>query len=183
MSERTCDVLKCGRRTAAWGYCDYHYRQWKRLGVAAPAMPKPMDRRSTDVTARDHQGRKFCPYCAKWKATDAFYAQSTTRDGLAHNCRDCHRGAKLLRDYGITLNRYEQLLGEQGGACRICGKANRNGDRLSVDHDHACCPGRKSCGACVRGLLCHACNQGLGKFVDSPLLLRAAAAYLESARG
>ncbi|MGW5616265.1 endonuclease domain-containing protein [Streptomyces sp. NPDC003877] len=146
-------------------------------------MPKPVDRRSTDVTARDPLGRKFCPYCNQWKVADAFYRQPSTRDGFAHNCRDCHRGAKLIREYGITLARYEEMLLQQAGGCRICGKTNPNGDRLSVDHDHACCPGRRSCGACVRGLLCHACNQGIGKFVDNPALLRAAAAYLERRDG
>jgi hypothetical protein len=28
-----------------------------------------------------------------------------------------------------------------------------------VDHDHACCQKKnRSCGKCIRGLLCHTCN-------------------------
>ncbi len=35
--------------------------------------------------------------------------------------------------------------------------------RLSIDHDHACCPGSHSCGNCVRGVLCVSCNFVLGR--------------------
>lgn len=30
-----------------------------------------------------------------------------------------------------------------------------------VDHDHKCCSGDKSCGKCVRGILCPGCNTGM----------------------
>jgi hypothetical protein len=43
-----------------------------------------------------------------------------------------------------------------------------------LDHDHA--TGK------FRGWLCMHCNHGLGKMLDSPALLRAAATYLETTR-
>lgn len=61
--------------------------------------------------------------------------------------------------------RYRQLRDEQGGVCALCQLANiRQGAAvpLSVDHDHACCPGSYSCGRCVRGLVCQPCNSALG---------------------
>jgi hypothetical protein len=68
------------------------------------------------------------------------------------------------------------MLVRQGGGCAICRRDN--GKRLlAVDHDHACCPGERTCGKCVRGLLCDGCNHGLGKFRDDPELLRRAAEY------
>ena len=35
---------------------------------------------------------------------------------------------------------------------------------LHIDHDHTCCPGRRSCGKCVRGILCARHNLLIGQF-------------------
>ena len=64
--------------------------------------------------------------------------------------------------YNLTFEDYLNMLVWQGGACAIC-KLSVDGYRLSVDHDHACCPGKTSCGRCVRGLLCTRCNWTLGR--------------------
>lgn len=90
----------------------------------------------------------------------------------------------IRRKYNITREQYDALLEKQGGRCAIC-RTDKPGNRsllLNVDHDHACCPGGKSCGKCVRGLLCAYCNVGLGAFRDDAERLAAAAAYLTSKR-
>jgi hypothetical protein len=74
------------------------------------------------------------------------------------------------------------MLERQGGVCAICGLPCKSGKRLSIDHDHSCCPGKGSCGKCVRGLLCMNCNNGLGHFKDDPELLGTAIAYLTTAK-
>lgn len=80
----------------------------------------------------------------------------------------------LQRNYGISLADYDEMLEAQDGGCAICGKSpEANGRRLGVDHNHA--TGE------VRGLLCSACNTGLGLFQDSPACLRRAISYLEFA--
>jgi hypothetical protein len=73
--------------------------------------------------------------------------------------------------YGITLDRYNEMLETQGGVCAMCGEpetaVHNKSDKvmaLAVNHDHACCPGSGSCGECVRGLLCRRCNFDLGGY-------------------
>lgn len=65
--------------------------------------------------------------------------------------------ADLRYRYNIDAATYMRLLASQDGACAICG-IKPGSRRLAVDHDHKCCPGRRSCGACIRGLLCKRCN-------------------------
>ncbi|GAA4462571.1 endonuclease VII domain-containing protein [Phytohabitans houttuyneae] len=75
------------------------------------------------------------------------------------------RVRRLWRLYRLTLSRYDEILAEQGGGCGICGTltASCDGKAFAVDHDHRCCPERqRSCGECVRGLLCGGCNGLLG---------------------
>jgi len=82
----------------------------------------------------------------------------------------------LRRNYGMTPLDYWELLISQGLACAVCGGTD-GGQRLAVDHDHACCPDRTSCGKCVRGLLCSTCNRRLHPG-DGPGLFEKFAAYL-----
>jgi len=77
---------------------------------------------------------------------------------------------KYLRSaFHITVDDYDRMYAEQGSCCGICRKPGRGsakptngGTRLAVDHDRRCCPGVKSCGKCIRGLLCGSCNPKLG---------------------
>lgn len=66
------------------------------------------------------------------------------------------------------------MLVEQGNQCAICGKDFHQRKVPHVDHDHAT--------GVVRGLLCRACNIGLGKFEDNVEALRRAADYVEAYR-
>lgn len=88
----------------------------------------------------------------------------------------------LKRNYGLTLEKYEALLADQGGVCAVCRKPEWNVHppsgrviSLAVDHDH-------TTGA-VRGLLCRACNVALGQVGDDLHVLRRMIDYLERTRG
>lgn len=84
-----------------------------------------------------------------------------------------------LSRYGIGLAEYRQMLESQGGVCAICGNSPYASVRnLSVDHDHSCCAGNRSCGKCVRGLLCLRCNNAIGLLRDSPEVVQSAVDYL-----
>jgi len=79
-----------------------------------------------------------------------------------------------LKKYGITLLQYNQFLEKQKHRCAICGSKPKgmqhSKKRLCVDHDKQT---KK-----VRGLLCGACNIGIGHLSHSIILLRKAIKYL-----
>ena len=63
-------------------------------------------------------------------------------------------------------------------ACGICHEPFEEGQLIHVDHDHACCKEKnRSCGRCVRGLLCHTCNIALGHIERRYAMARA---YLDN---
>lgn len=74
-----------------------------------------------------------------------------------------------LKGYGITLDRYNEMLASQNGLCDICGKPPDR-RRLVVDHDHHT--------GVIRGLLCHGCNLALGKFGDDIAGIEKVLSYL-----
>ena len=76
--------------------------------------------------------------------------------------------SNLKTKYGLTPEQYKTLMQVQNGVCAICKKQDYR--LLSVDHDHK--TGK------IRGLLCQACNYGLGCFEDDSLRLMHAVLYL-----
>ncbi len=181
MPKRTCGHPGgCLRIHYAAGYCNSHWRRWKRNGDPGPleiATPVGQTTCTGPECTRTAECKELCA---------SHYAQA--RRGLPltplkeRNGRTPARILGRRARYGITQEQYDALLAKQGGACAICRRTNPSGRDLAVDHDHACCPGAKSCGKCVRSLLCSRCNIGIGQFLDDPPLLRAAAAYLEGWR-
>jgi len=78
---------------------------------------------------------------------------------------------KLKAIYGITFEQFTFMLQLQNGVCAICKQPESRNQRLSVDHDHE--TGQ------VRGLLCFACNAGIGFLQDSSEVLEKAKQYLK----
>lgn len=142
---------------------------------------------------------KRCSACRCDKPESEFHRDRAKRDGLAASCKICSlaRARKWYREnpeavkktkrkwsrenpekrqrsqhkhrYGVSSERYNQMLLEQGGVCAICGQPDPR-QNLSVDHNHV--TGE------VRGLLCHRCNRCLGAFQDREDLLAEAINYL-----
>jgi hypothetical protein len=67
-----------------------------------------------------------------------------------------------MKKYGTTVEWYRDKLIEQCGVCALCKHLSHHHgtiQRLQVDHNHDCCDLKtKSCGHCLRGLLCADCN-------------------------
>ena len=77
---------------------------------------------------------------------------------------------RLKSKYGITLTENNVLLQKQNNKCKIC-LVEFSNVTPNVDHCHTTNK--------IRGLLCRACNTGLGQFKDNTKLLTKAINYLE----
>lgn len=60
----------------------------------------------------------------------------------------------------MTLQQLSDMERAQDHRCAVCQKKVP----LCIDHDHSCCSGSRSCGDCVRGLLCQWCNRRVGVY-------------------
>lgn len=115
-------------------------------------------------------------YAARCRARSAAeYAR--TRESRRLSSRLSRRRSEANR-LGIS---FDEMFEQQHGLCAICKtqlmKTGNSAHRIrvaAIDHDHTT--------GHVRGLLCGHCNQGLGRFRDSPEILRAAIDYLEKLR-
>lgn len=89
-----------------------------------------------------------------------------------------NRKNHLKREYGLSWDDFTALYDSQEGKCKICGcfielQSTKNSKTSAcVDHCHETSE--------VRGLLCRACNVGIGNLKDSVDLLAKAIVYLES---
>lgn len=131
--------------------------------------------------------KKRCGKCQQILNSDQFHKYRRSPSGLQSYCKSCLRQAvvehrqrnpdydrnkDLKRQYGITLADYRKLQTQQNYQCKLYGRHQQDcASSLHVDHCHK--TGR------IRGLLCYNCNDGLGRFRDSPERLRRAARYLE----
>lgn len=184
---KLCSVENCDRPVVAKRWCAAHYQRVKLTGELRPGDPighKPPPK----VTARPYR----CA-CASHSGAEAWHG---TRHGFSyHYCRcepcsianrerDKARWAQRYGSkYGMSAEEVRDLLGAE--KCQICGCTDPGERPWHIDHDHACCPGQRSCGKCVRGVLCYNCNFMIGSARDDTSVLSAAIEYLRAweARG
>lgn len=176
-----CDFKECDKDVQSSGLCRGHYAQQQRGASLRPLRDVSLAGINDGPCSFDE-----CP------------SRSVAR-GLCGSHYEMHRTGEELRplryygtgltprayalraNYNISVADYDAMLTAQGGVCAVCGNRCSSGKALAVDHDHACCPeSGKSCGKCVRGLLCAKCNTGIGHLRDSADALRAAADYLDN---
>lgn len=174
-----CSVGACERVVRARGLCIKHYNKARNSGELELALP----RRKDDLCIICRSEKAVLPRSSYCRGCASNYERERRRKNANEiNARRRasytpeKRRAEKLRRYGLTTDCYQRILVAQGGVCAIC----KQPGELHVDHDHACCPQElRSCGKCIRGLLCPNCNNGLGRFEDDAARLKRAAAYLE----
>lgn len=125
-----------------------------------------------------------CIKCGILRPFSSYKKTAGSKIGYSHICRFC---SKLYERYKITYEQFLDLYNSQEGRCTICRKElELFSGGTHIDHDHSCCNnikgGVKSCGKCVRGLLCLRCNLGIGYFDDNVNLLESAIEYLKSGK-
>ena len=123
----------------------------------------------------------------EWRAANREHVAAYERARRRLNVPDpAKTRAEMLKcRYGITTEEFESILASQGHQCAICGTDTPGGrGTWHIDHDHQCCAQRyKTCGKCIRGLLCVRCNAGIGYLQDDVSILRSAIKYLETNAG
>lgn len=117
-----------------------------------------------------------------------FNKSRAAKDGRQAYCRPCShvatsewwkqsgpyvRQQRRERQYKMARGELYALHRKQNGRCAICRTELGSGSAQHVDHCHD--TGQ------VRGLLCRACNLGIGHFYDDPVRISAALEYLQTA--
>ncbi|MEW2301981.1 endonuclease VII domain-containing protein [Streptomyces sp. NPDC006655] len=200
--KKSCSVPTCNLPLYARGWCQSHYSRWKKTGDVQPDVPiagrqKRSGNCRVEGCERPIEARRLCVGHLrredKFGDVQAHIPLKRPSDGSCSvpDCPRPHAGLGWceyhyapFRRYKLTPEAYAALLESQGGGCAICGTQPTPEDGMHVDHDHGCCPPRKkSCGKCVRGLLCSRCNLMIGYAKDDPEVLRQAIRYLTTSRG
>lgn len=133
---------------------------------------------------------KVCPKCGVRKERSEYHKDKNRNDGLAGFCKDClvaknkkwreanpekmkeHMASRIWYrreiSYGLTKEKFFEIMKAQNNKCAICDI--KIDESCHVDHCHDT--------NVVRGLLCSACNTGLGMFKDNIENLKSAIKYL-----
>ena len=102
---------------------------------------KEIARRNNERRRLDPQAReKGTEYGRRWRARQSLEVLASI--GIRERARK----------YKMTPDQLKMFLA-QGCFAKQLGATNCAGI-LVVDHDHDCCPGGRTCGRCVRGVLC-----------------------------
>ncbi len=145
---------------------------------------------------------RTCSLCKTVKPSDEFVRQSNKKDGYGCWGKACHweksriwrtnnpekaketrnrhlaahplihRKQHLRKTYGIEEADYETLYAIQEGRCAICFTTDPGSHKVFLCIDHIAGTTQ------IRGLLCSACNSGIGFLQHDETLLQNAIAYL-----
>ena len=137
--------------------------------------------------------RRVCTKCILDKPICFFSLKAKGRFGRNAICKSCISNSNRERykkdfsikerskvssrlytakKHGLSKDELNNLYLLQNSKCGICGVTEtEHGRYLAIDHDHLT--------GTVRGLLCMACNTGLGNFKDDIAFLNKAIDYLK----
>jgi len=155
-----------------------------------------MRHHATCHPSRLNYGHGLCTACyhKQWKSTRKATCHPDKEHKAKGLCANCYRRylrslrpdkphgpTSLKRRHKMSEEEYQRKLSTQNNKCALCNEPPSGPYRLSVDHNHSCCPGINHCANCTRDLLCASCNVQLGmyeKFKDNPDLVARFEAYI-----
>lgn len=113
---------------------------------------------------------KTCNECYQNETAPAWKRNSYKRGELEKDVNSSRKSFNY-KQYGITVEQYNELYQKQKGCCAICGiHQSELKKSLCIDHDHS--TGK------IRGLLCSNHNTGIGLLNDNYEMILKAAIYL-----
>lgn len=182
--DKECQIktLKCTKIAKIWSLSNGCLDNYDIPPVAACWSCKNHNQSAAFQRKRASITNKMCIICKIVKPKSEFTL--TKKGQLPSYCRECAsetiRLRNIMRDFGISKEKYASMLQSQNNCCAICGihesqnviksKHTSKSKRLAVDHDHKT--------GMVRSLLCSKCNNGLGYFNDDINVLKNAIKYL-----
>ena len=130
-----------------------------------------------------------CRKCQKNLPITEFYKIPRNKSGYSYKCKACtsqdrrryrltekgqivQKRNNLKHFYGLSLEQHKEMYIEQNGCCAIC-KQSVSYDKVIVDHSHITNK--------IRGLLCYACNIGLG-YIERDGFIENSLKYLETTK-
>lgn len=167
MIDITCVINGCETVTHNGIHCRAHYVMKSRYGTYTPTFICKSCGDSYIYVSKHVNNKDWCNNCMLlW---DLYFEGGSQGAG------------NKLFVYGMTILNYHELITSHDGKCRLCGGEGP----FQIDHNHQCCSkttSYKSCGRCIRGLLCHSCNAMLGYYENhrGPLVLDVFDKYLQN---
>jgi len=116
-------------------------------------------------TAATKKQQAPCELCGRYHGWYESHLETNVREDIRdlyrRTCAGCRsKYIGVIKAHQLNTTLALRLITAE--FCELCeGRFSiaSNGRRnVHVDHDHFCCPGSNSCGACVRGFVCPRCN-------------------------
>lgn len=180
-----CSIPLCGLPHSANGFCRAHDSRARNGSRMDTPITQQRETCSLDGCTRKHEAGGFCklhydrvrrgtpldqPVEAQVHGRTSCMVSGCTKEYYSSGY--CSKHLNWHKVYSLSPEEIYALPSK----CMLCGST----DGLCIDHDHSCCSGSKSCGKCVRGVLCRSCNTGIGFLQDDVDLIKRAINYLEN---
>jgi hypothetical protein len=180
----------CSKCKQTKPYEDFHNQSSSRDGKGYYCKPCNIQQRMDKYEFKKeklikNEKEKQCRSCKVMYPIESFKKRrSGYRESYCLSCIKTMGTTRNISLYGISSDQYYDMFNEQNGVCKICKKPETTKERMCIDHNHSCCPSVKnkrtrSCGKCIRGLICFRCNVVLGMVKDDEKLLNEMIRYIK----